>query len=88
MVAYRNENLFQASLFLLPLGIVLPAARTSARAHRLGLTLGTLAAAASILGVVLQVLPGLDQQNGEVLALLAPINIGLGWGVKRLEVGE
>jgi uncharacterized protein DUF4105 len=88
MVAYRNENLFQASLFLLPLGIVLPAARTSARAHRLGLTLGTLAAAASILGVVLQVLPGLDQQNGEVLALLAPINIGLGWGVQRLEVGE
>jgi hypothetical protein len=85
VVAYRNENLFQASLLLLPLSIVLPAARASARARRLALTLGTLAAAMSILGVLLQALPGLDQQNGEVLALLAPINMGLGWGVRRLE---
>jgi hypothetical protein len=84
VVAYRNENLFQASLLLLPLSVVLPAARASERARRLALTLGTLAAAMSILGVLLQALPGLDQQNGEVLALLAPINIGLGWGVRRL----
>jgi hypothetical protein len=84
--AYRNENLFQASLFLLPLGIALPAARASARAGRVAGTLGPLAAAASMLGVLLQVLPGLDQQNGEVLALLVPINLGLAWGVRRLRV--
>jgi hypothetical protein len=87
-VAYRNENLFQASLFLLPLGIALPAARTSARARRLAVILGTLAAAASILGVLVQVFPGLDQQNGAVLALLAPINLGLGWGVRELRAAS
>jgi hypothetical protein len=45
--------------------------------------LGTLAATASIVGVLVQVLPGLDQQNGAVLALLAPVNLALGWGVRQ-----
>ena len=87
-VAYRNENLFQTSLFLLPLGLALPAARTSARARRLAVILGTLGATASIVGVLVQVLPGLDQQNGAVLALLAPINLGLGWGVRDLRAAS
>ena len=87
-MAYRNENLFQTSLFLLPLGLALPAARTSARARRLAVILGTLGATASIVGVLVQVLPGLDQQNGAVLALLAPINLGLGWGVRDLRAAS
>jgi hypothetical protein len=86
-VAYRNENLLQASLFLLPLGAALPAAGSRTGAARIARTFGTLVAAASVLGVVLQALPGFDQQNGEVLALLVPINVALGWGI-RLTVIE
>ena len=82
-VAYRNENLFQASLFLLPAGLALPIAAANRRARRIAVTFGILAAASSVVGLLLQLMPGFDQQNGEVLALLVPMNLGLGWGVKR-----
>jgi len=39
-----------------------------------GLTLGL--AALSLLGLVLQVVPGLDQVNGAVIALALPIHLG------------
>jgi Domain of unknown function (DUF4105) len=87
--AYRNENLFQASVLLLPLVWLLPAAVMGRRwARRPALMLTVLAAAASILGVLVQLLPGFDQQNGEVLALAVPINLGLAWGVRKFVIGS
>jgi hypothetical protein len=87
--AYRNENLFQASVLLLPLVWLLPAAVMGRKwARRPALMLAMLAAASSILGVLVQILPGFDQQNGEVLALAVPINLGLAWGVRKFVIGS
>ena len=84
LAAYRNENLFQASLFLAPLVVVLPAAAAGRGwARRPALMLGALVAASSLAGLLLQALPGFDQQNGEVLALAVPANLGLAWGIRR-----
>ena len=81
-VAYRNENLFQANLLLLPLVILVPAAaRTTAWARRPALALAVLAAAASVAGLALKVLPAFGQHNGEILALAVPANLGLALGV-------
>ncbi len=83
--AYRNENLFQASLFLIPLVVLLPAlARGKAWARRPGVMFGALVALSSLAGFLVQALPGFDQQNGEVLALAVPANLGLAWGIRRL----
>ena len=87
--AYRNENLFQASLFLVPLVIVLPAAASERPwARRPALMLAALVATSSLAGLVLQALPGFDQQNGEVLALAVPANLGLAWGIRRAVNGK
>ncbi len=83
--AYRNENLLQTSLFLVPLMIVLPAAAAGRPwARRPACVLGALVAISSLAGVLLQALPGFDQQNGEVLGLAVPANVGLAWGISRL----
>ena len=37
----------------------------------------------AIAGFLVQVLPGFDQVNGEVLAVLLPAHVGLAWGVLR-----
>ena len=38
------------------------------------------AAALTIVGFVIQILPGFEQVNGEIVALLLPVNVGLGHG--------
>ncbi|MGH7516997.1 MAG: DUF4105 domain-containing protein [Gemmatimonadales bacterium] len=87
--AYRNENLFQTSLLLVPLVLVLPAAASGrAWARRPALMLAALVAVSSLAGLLLQALPGFDQQNGEVLALAVPANVGLAWGVRRAVSGK
>ena len=74
---YRNENLFVVNpLGLLVAGLLLPALLA-----RRALWPAFLAAAAlaglAIAGVLLQALPGLDQQNGEILALTVPAHVAL-----------
>jgi hypothetical protein len=76
-MAYRNENLFQANPLVLGVAILVPMAIAgSVRGARWarGLTLGL--AVLSLAGLVLQVLPGLDQVNGPVIALALPIHLG------------
>jgi hypothetical protein len=84
-IAYRNENLLQFSPLALPLVLLVPCvaygARWAARPARL---LATIVAALSVLGFVLQVLPGLDQRNAQVMALALPINLALAWTVRML----
>jgi hypothetical protein len=84
-VAYRNENLFQANLLLLPLVVASPAlARGVARARRTALLFSALVAASSLAGLVLKVSPAFSQQNAEVLALFVPANLGLALGITAL----
>jgi hypothetical protein len=42
-------------------------------------------AAVSVLGLLLQLLPGFDQVNGEIIALMLPVNVALGWAVWKWE---
>ena len=84
-IAYRNENLLQLSPLALPLVLLVPCvaygARWAARSARL---LTMIVAALSVLGFVLQVLPGLDQRNAQMIALALPINLALAWTVRML----
>ena len=86
--AYWNENLFQANLLLLPLVVLVPAAaRGTAWAPRPARALAALAAAGSLAGLALKVLPAFYQHNAEILALAVPANLGLALGVGALVRG-
>jgi hypothetical protein len=77
-----NENAFQAnpvSLVLAGLLLFTAAGRGRVWTARAATTVAALAVA----GFVLQVLPGLDQVNGEILALTLPAHFGLAWGVLK-----
>lgn len=84
-IAYRNENLFQFDPLALGLVLLVPAlafgARWAARPARL---LALAVAGLSVLGFVVQVLPGLDQVNGTMIAFTLPAHLGLAWAVDRL----
>jgi hypothetical protein len=84
-IAYRNENILQLSPLALPLVILLPAlaygARWAARPARL---LSAAVAALSLAGLVAQLLPGIDQANGWIIALALPVNVALAWAARRM----
>ena len=84
-IAYRNENLFQFDPLAIPLVLLVPCLAYGARwAARPAALLMLAVAALAVLGFVLQVLPGLDQTNGEIIALALPAHLGLAWAVLRL----
>ncbi len=76
-VTFGNENIFQANpltFALFPLGLMLMwGARRAAKWNRV---LWTMLAASSVLGVLIKVLPSADQSNGNILAILVPLNVG------------
>ena len=85
-----NENAFQANPLSLLLAGVLVREALSRNGPGVGVWAGIrLSAVAKVVGGValaglfIQVLPGLDQVNGEVLAVLLPAHVGLAWGVIR-----
>lgn len=76
-VTYWNENIFQANpvtLALLPLGVMLMwGAKKATKWNR---AVWMVLAAGSLFGVVIKVLPMADQANGNILAILVPLNVG------------
>jgi hypothetical protein len=83
-MAYRNENLFQVNPLVLALAVLVPLALVgSGRAVRWAGALALGLTAVSLLGFVLQVLPGMDQVNGQVIALALPIHVGFALGLRR-----
>ncbi len=76
-VTFGNENIFQANLLtfaLFPLGLMLTwGAKRAAKWNR---AVWTALAAISVLGVLIKVLPSADQANGNILAILVPLNVG------------
>ena len=77
-----NENAFQAN----PVSLVLSALLLLAAVGRGRVWTGRAAvtvAALAVAGLALQLMPGLDQVNGEILALAIPAHLGLVWGVLR-----
>ncbi|HEX2203127.1 MAG TPA: DUF4105 domain-containing protein [Longimicrobium sp.] len=84
-IAYANENLFQLSPLALPLVLLLPSLAYGARwAAKPAKALAAAVALSSLLGFVLQVLPGLDQVNGQIIALALPVNLALAWVARRM----
>ncbi len=82
VIAARNENLLQCSLFALALALVLPLVAPPRQglcraARLLAIVVGSL----SFLGLALKLLPSFNQVNGQVLALFVPVNLGLMFGV-------
>lgn len=83
--SYRNENILQLSPVSLALIVLIPAlvfgwrwavapARWAAYA----------VAAIALIGFVIQIVPGLDQVNGGVIALALPIHLAIAWSVHTL----
>ena len=73
---YRNENVLQVEpLSLILAGLLVAAAfgKGMRGARRVAVAIATLAVA----GFVLQALPGLDQANGPIIGLVAPIHLAL-----------
>jgi hypothetical protein len=84
VMAYRNENLFQLNPLLLGLALLGPLALAGkARAGRWAGGLALTLAGLSVAGFVAQALPGLDQVNGPLIALLLPIHVGVAAGLLR-----
>ena len=80
---YANENVLQANPLSLLLAAALLAALARPYARRWSLWLAAAVAALAALGALLQMLPGLDQGNGEIVALLLPAHVGLAYGAWR-----
>ena len=91
-----NENVFQANPASLLLAFVLSAVLVREALNRSGEgtgdrarvwprirvdTVAKVAGGLAIAGLLAQVLPGFDQVNGEVIAVLLPAHVGLAWGV-------
>ena len=77
-----NENAFQANPVSLVLSAMLLLAATGRGRVWTGRAAVTVAALA-VAGLALQLMPSLDQVNGEILALALPAHLGLAWGVLR-----
>ncbi len=79
-VAARNENLFAWNLLALPLVVLLPRLGWTAApraALRRALLVATAVFGLGVLGLVVKLLPGFIQHDGELLALALPVHLGL-----------
>jgi hypothetical protein len=80
--AYWNENLFFFNPVGLALVVLIPiAAAGGRRAGKWASGLTVFAAAVSLLGFVVQLLPWFDQVNGEIIAAMLPPNLALAYVV-------
>ena len=85
-----NENAFQANPLSLLLAGFLIREALNRSGQRAGVWMGIradqlakLVVGVALAGFLIQVLPGFDQVNGEVVAVLVPAHVGLAWGVMR-----
>lgn len=74
---YGNYNLFQANPFFLPLPAAYAVYLLRGRFPRWGRDLAVAVGFLALLGVALEIVPGLGEANGEVLALTLPLNLCL-----------
>jgi hypothetical protein len=81
----RNENILQLSPLLFPLVVLVPLVlRRRKQALQIALALAVAALGASVLGLLLKVLPLMYQDNWNMIALALPANAGLAWALWKL----
>ncbi len=86
VMTYRNENLFQVnplSLLLALAAVLLWGGRVNPR--RFAERLAVVIAGIALLGFILQLLPGLGQVNGPIIALALPAHLGIAAALWRRE---
>jgi hypothetical protein len=84
VVAYRNENLMQASVLGLALFALMAAwARRGGPAPGAVRALAVTIAVLSLAGVALQLLPWFSQVNAVALVFFVPANLGMALGAVR-----
>ena len=81
---HANENLLQLQPLSLALAVLLPLAASGRRGRRAAEWLAATTAALSMAGLLLQLLPGFDQANAEVLALAVPLHVAVLVGLQSL----
>ena len=82
-IAAANENILQANLLGVGLfGAMVAWAWGRESGSRAARGLATAIVALSVLGFLVQVLPGFSQVNGDVLAFFLPANLGMAAGVR------
>jgi hypothetical protein len=82
-IAAANENILQANLLSVGLfGAMVAWAWGRESGSRAARALTTAIAALSVLGFLVQVLPGFTQVNGDVLAFCLPANLGMAAGAR------
>ena len=74
---FANENLFVVNPLWLIAAVLIPFALLTHRARRAAAIVTGIGAGIAIAGVIVQVLPGFFQQNGEILAATVPAEIAL-----------
>jgi hypothetical protein len=80
--SYRNENLFWFSPVAILMVVLAPLMIYKVGwAARAGRAVAIFVAGASLLGFFLQLLPGLDQINGPLIAFALPLNLALAAGM-------
>lgn len=85
---YSNYNLFQAHPFFLLLLLAFILFLATGRVPRWGRTLAGIVGGMAVLGLLLELMPGLGQGNAEILAFTLPMNLGLALAVRRLDRQE
>jgi len=80
----RNENLLQFNPLSFAIAFMVPIALVAGRLTRGVTRLATFIALLSVLGFVMQGLPGWNQPNGVIIALALPLNLATAWAVYRL----
>jgi uncharacterized membrane protein len=89
LVTYRNENVLQANPVSLVLLVALIGLFASRRwSHRLAARTSLMVASLSVLGLLIQLLPGVDQVNGNIIALLLPPHIAIAWVASRVPLAR
>lgn len=83
--AYKNLNLLQTTPLALPLVVLLPALAFGARrAVRPAYWLTLVLALSSLTGLIICLLPWSAQANGDIIALVLPVQVALALAVHRL----
>jgi hypothetical protein len=79
-VTYYNENVLQANPLLLILAVAAPMALLGrGRGRKTAARVALVVAGLSVLGFVLQIMPNLDQVNGEIIALFLPVHVAIAY---------
>jgi hypothetical protein len=81
-----NENVLQLGPWMLPMIALIPLVfrRRWPRSKRAAVYIALFAAGASVLGLLLKVLPMMYQSNWNIIALALPMNAGLAGGMWKL----